>query len=277
MENKMNTYNSDERVTLEVINQLAYVYLNRPNKQNALDMPMFFAIDKTIKRLKKNKKIRAVIVTTKADNFCTGLDVKSVMKSPVNALKLLFKFLPWQSNLAQRVSTGWRSINVPVFMVIEGRCWGGGLQIALGGDFRIASPNASLSIMESRWGLIPDMGGTIPLRELVNQDTAKELAMTAKIINGNEAKELGLVTHVHDNPLSKAEEITNIICKQSPDSIAATKRLYNKSWWSSSGMALARESYYQLRILIGKNSKIKTYNQTHDKNEHKEFCARKNF
>jgi len=263
-----------KRISLTINNQIAHVVLSRPEKHNALDMTMFHEIDKVIKNLRKNRDLRAVIVSGEGEDFCTGLDIKSVMKSPINALKLLFKMLPWRSNLAQRLSTGWQTIPAPVIMAIHGRCWGGGLQIALGGDFRIATPDASLSIMESRWGLIPDMGGTIALQKLVGLDIAKELAMTASIIDGNKALELSLISHVDNAPLFKAQQLAEIIIEQSPDSVAATKRLYNKSWTSSNGMMLLRESYYQIKILLGKNQNIKTYNQLHLGQDKKGFKQR---
>ncbi len=266
---------SQERISIKITDQIAYVSLNRADKHNALDMPMFYAIKKTINRLKKNRNIRAVIVSGEGEDFCSGLDVKSVMKSASAPIKLLFKWLPWQSNLAQVVSTGWRTIPVPVIMAIHGRCWGGGLQIALGADFRITTPDASISIMESRWGLIPDMGGTLALRELLRQDVAKELAMTAKVFDGNTALKLGLVTQVAEDPQAQAQVLAKLICQQSPDSISGVKKLYNKSWWSYAGMALARESFYQLKILLGKNSRIKVYNQTHPKSDSKTFVNRK--
>jgi enoyl-CoA hydratase/carnithine racemase len=118
------------------------------------------------------------------------------------------------------------------------------------------------------------MGGTIALRELIGLDRAKELAMTAKVISGTKAHEIGLVTHVDVNPVDKAVDLAKLICQQSPDSIAATKKLYNKSWWSKPGLALARESYYQIKILFGKNRVTKTYNQTHPDNLDKEFSKR---
>jgi enoyl-CoA hydratase/carnithine racemase len=262
------------RVNLKVTDGIAYVNLNRAEKCNALDIDMFIAIKKIIKSLKVDRTIRAVIVSGDGDDFCSGLDVKSVMSSAKTPLSLLFKWLPWHANLAQYVSVGWREIPVPVIMVIKGRCWGGGLQIALGADFRIATPDASFSIMESRWGLIPDMGGTLALKELIDLDIAKELAMTAEVINGVKAHEIGLVTHVDNKPHEKAVDLARLICQQSPDSIAATKKLYNKSWWSKPGLALARESYYQVKILLGKNRVIKTYNQTHPGKQDKEFTKR---
>jgi len=267
----------EERVNLIIKAGIAYVSLNRPEKCNALDIDMFVAIKKIIKSLKLDRSIRAVIVTGNGEDFCSGLDIKSVMSSANAPLLLLFKWFPWRANLAQFVSTGWREVPAPVIMVIKGRCWGGGLQIALGGDFRIASADASISIMESKWGLIPDMGGTLALKELVNVDKAKELAMTGEMIDGRQALKYGLVTHVDDAPLERALALAHNICKQSPDAIAATKKLYNKSWWSKPGFALLRESYYQIKILLGKNRAIKTYNQTNPDDKSRDFIDRKHW
>jgi enoyl-CoA hydratase/carnithine racemase len=263
------------RVEVEINNQIAQVRLARPDKHNALDMLMFESIVKTIQKLRKDRSIRAVILSGLGPDFCTGLDVKSVMKSSKGPLKLLFKLNPWGSNLAQRVSTDWQKIGAPVIAAIHGRCWGGGLQIALGADIRICTENASLSIMEGRWGLIPDMGGTLAFREHCKMDIAKELAMTARVIDGTQAKQAGLVTHLSEDPLAKALELAEEIRQQSPDSVAAVKKLFNKSWFGSKGGALMRESYYQLRIILGKNGKIKSFNQTHEAKLHKKFVDRK--
>jgi len=262
-------------VLMSIENQIAFVSLNQPQKHNALDITMFEQIKNTINQLKMNREIRAVIVSGQGEDFCTGLDVKSFSKSKSDPMKLLIKWHPWQANLAQFVSTGWQKIPVPVIMVLNGRCWGGGLQIALGGDFRVASPNTTLAVMEARWGLIADMGGTLALRQLVSQDVAKELAMTGEIIDGKRAHALGLVSHIAENPMKKAIALATTICQQSPDSVAATKKLYNNSWFGSPGLALWRETYYQLRILLGKNNKIKSHNQSHDKTQSKDFVERK--
>ena len=267
--------NSTNRVEVEIIEGIAHVKLARPKKHNALDIAMFEAIVNCIKKLKKDRSIRAVIVSGLGPDFCTGLDVKSVMKSSKGPLKLIFKFWPWGPNLAQRVSTDWQKIGAPVIAAIHGRCWGGGLQIALGADIRIATSDASLSILEGRWGLIPDMGGTLALRQHCRMDTAKELAMTARFFDGKQAQSAGIVTHVHAEPLVKAQEIADEICQQSPDAVAAVKKLYNKSWFGSAGAALMRESYYQFKIILGKNSKIKAHNQTHEEDQQRKFIQRK--
>ncbi|GLX80852.1 crotonase/enoyl-CoA hydratase family protein [Thalassotalea eurytherma] len=235
---------------------IALVSLNRPEKGNALDMAMFDAICKTIKRLKKDKSVRVIILRGQGDNFCTGLDIKSVLTNATNGMKLLAKWSPFVANKAQYICTGWRDVPVPVICVIEGICWGGGLQIALGADFRIATPDANLSIMEAKWGLIPDMGGSLPLRELVAKDVALELAMTARQLSGTEAKSLGLVTHLSDNPIEHAQTLAQELLNRSPDALAAVKKLYKKSWWSGPGFALFRESWYQIKVLMGKNQRI---------------------
>ena len=268
---------TNNRVNVNIVDQIAHVSLARPDKHNAIDMAMFTSIVKTIASLKKNRNIRAIILSGQGEDFCSGLDVKSVMKSKAAPVKLLFKWHPFKANLAQRVSTDWQKLDVPVIAAIHGRCWGGGLQIALGADIRITTPDASLSILEGRWGLIPDMGGTIALRELCRMDKVKELAMTAKFINGNEAFDTGIVTYVSDTPLEMAQTLAEEIKLQSPDAVAAVKKLYNRSWFGSKGAALMRESWYQIKILMGKNNRIKAYNQTHDADKHKQFLPRKHW
>ncbi|KGJ99285.1 crotonase/enoyl-CoA hydratase family protein [Thalassotalea sp. ND16A] len=247
---------SAPRVTVEIKQQIAFVRLNRAAKHNAIDMEMFYALDKVSKNLSKDRYLRAVIVSGDGEDFCSGLDVKAVMQNKSNIGRLLFKLWPGSSNLAQRVSSNWRKIPVPVIFAMQGRCWGGGMQIALGGDFRIADTNASLSIMEARWGLIPDMGGNIALRELMPIDHAKELSMTGKVISAEQAKQYGLVTHICDDVTEKALELAKQICDRSPDSVAAVKKLYNQNWTLAGWKMLAKESYYQLKIILGKNQKV---------------------
>lgn len=242
-----------ECVTLTIENGIAFVALNRPEKRNALNMAMFKAIDRVSRQLRKNKEIRTVIVQGNGEDFCSGLDVKSVLSQRSSAMALLAKWLPGQANLAQRVSYNWRKIPVPVIMVIQGRCWGGGLQIALGADFRFATPDATFSIMEGKWGLIPDMGGNLALREIVAKDTALRLAMTAEVIPARGALDCGLISEVDDDPLQLARQLATQVTRRSPDAVAGVKKLYQQNWFKSDWIILAKESYYQLRILLGKN------------------------
>jgi enoyl-CoA hydratase/carnithine racemase len=259
----MSAPNSD-RVTISIKNQIAQVRLNRADKHNALDLEMFKAIVAVQKQIASSRSLRAVVLGAEGSDFCSGLDVKSLMSSRRGALTLLAKWLPWRANLAQKVSVGWRELQIPVIAAVNGRCWGGGLQIALGADFRFVHPEASLSIMEGKWGLIPDMGGTLALRELTHRDQAMRLAMTAEEFTASRGLELGLVTGLSESPWQDAMNLAQQLCQKSPDAIAAVKRLYRKSWHGRPGTALARESGYQWRILLGANQRIALRRQRGD-------------
>jgi len=238
-----------DRIELTVEQQVARVCLKRPDKRNALDLEMFRAIDLAQRTLAGLRELRAVVLCGAGIDFCSGLDVKSAMHDRRGMVRLLWKWLPWRANLAQRAGIGWRELRVPVVAALHGRCWGGGLQIALGADFRIAAADASLSIMESKWGLIPDMGGTLALRELLGRDQSMLLAMTAEEISGERALELGLVTALSADPLAAAEDLARQLAGRPPAAVQGVKRLYRRSWVGSAGAALARESAYQVKIL----------------------------
>jgi enoyl-CoA hydratase/carnithine racemase len=270
----MSQNDTTPRIAVEIKDQIAFVKLNRADKLNALDMPMFEAIVKTTKQLKKNKDIRAIILSGEGTAFCSGLDVKSMFKNPLAAVKLLIKPGARVSNLAQDVSFLWRDIPVPVIAVTHGKCWGGGFQIALGADFRYTTPDCEFSIMESRWGLIPDMGGTITLRELASIDIIKELAMTARIFKGDEAKQLGLVTHVFDDPMAEAIKFAEEIKLRSPDAIANTKLLFNKTWLSTIRQALNWETKLQKRLIGRYNQRAAISQGTTKKGKAKAFKQR---
>ncbi len=245
-----------ERVTISIEDQVAVVSLNRPEKHNALDMPMFYAIRSAIKTLKQNKSIRVIIVKGNGESFCSGLDIKSVMNKPINGLKLLWKWWPFNPNLAQIVTLGWRQLKVPVIMALHGKCWGGGMQIALGGDFRIASPDCSLSVMESKWGLIPDMGGTPGLSENLPLDQAMKLAMTAEVINVGEPLAQNLITQISNDPFKEAKQLAALLKERSPDTNRLIKKMYHKIWCNKQGSILAAETFNQWRIFLGKNRNI---------------------
>jgi len=239
-------------------NGVMVVTLNRPEKHNAINLDMFIAIKKTIKQIAKNRSVRAVIVTGSGSDFCTGLDVKSVLHNIGSAAGLLFKLNPWSANGAQIVSQGWRKLPVPVIMAIQGRCWGGGLQIALGGDFRLVQTESTLSIMEGRYGLIPDMGGNLALKQIMPVDQAMKLAMIAEIIDAESALKHGLVTGVYHDPMAEANQLAEQLVNQSPDALAAVKKLYLKQWDRSDASMLWKETWYQIRMILGKNQRIAT-------------------
>src|SRR5436309_14348612 len=191
---------SSERVRIDVADHVADVALTRPDKHNALDGAMFQGIIAAAEEVAATPGVRAVVLHGEGPSFCSGLDVASLMSGPVSLDDLLDRD-GRRSNLFQRTCTDWIDLPVPVVAAIHGACFGGGLQIALGADIRIAAPDARLSIMEGRWGLVPDMGITQTLTRLVPLDVAKELTFTARRVSCDEARALGLVTRVADDPL----------------------------------------------------------------------------
>jgi len=236
------------------------VILNRPEKLNAVDLKMFEAIADTAADLRKDRSLRAVILRGEGRAFCTGLDVKAVLNNPHQQTQRLLERPSGYGkpgneigNLAQDVSYLWRELPVPVICVLQGMCYGAGLQIALGADFRFATSDCKLSIMETKWGLIPDMGAAITLRELVRIDVAKELTMTGRIVSGDEAAVLGLVTKVCGDPLQEAKDFAKELIKRSPDALASTKELYQSTWMASEAECLEVETSLQQKLLASWN------------------------
>jgi enoyl-CoA hydratase/carnithine racemase len=235
---------------------VATVTMVRADKHNALDEAMFRALANAAERLADDASVRVVVLHGEGKSFCSGLDVASFMSSSGGTSVLLTREDGRAANLAQRVTYDWSLVPAPVIAAIQGNCFGGGLQIALGADIRISAPDAKLSIMEVKWGLVPDMGITQTLPRLIGIDVAKELTFTGRIVSGTEASALGLVTRTAEDPLGAALALADEIAHKSPDAIRAAKRLYNQTWVSDAAEpALALESELQTG-LIGKPNQI---------------------
>jgi enoyl-CoA hydratase/carnithine racemase len=228
----------------------------RSDKHNALDQAMFEGLVKAAEQVAGDPSVRAVVLHGEGKSFCSGLDVASFMSGQRGTNVLLDRDDTRVANLAQRVSYDWSLVPAPVIAAIHGNCFGGGLQIALGADIRIAAPDAKLSVMEVKWGLVPDMGITQALPRLVPIDVAKELTFTGRIVSGSEGFELGIVTRTADDPLSAALSLAEEISQKSPHAVRAAKRLYDETWVSNdTAAALALESELQTG-LIGKPNQI---------------------
>ncbi|WNG94522.1 crotonase/enoyl-CoA hydratase family protein [Mycobacterium sp. ITM-2016-00318] len=248
---------SQERVRVQTgSGGVATVTMIRADKHNALDQAMFEALQEAAGRLTADTSVRAVVLHGEGKSFCSGLDVASFMDARGGTNVLLAREHGHLANFAQRVTYDWSMVPAPVIAAIHGNCFGGGLQIALGADIRIAAPDAKLSIMEIKWGLVPDMGITQTLPRLLPIDVAKELTFSGRIVSGTDAVTLGLCTRSADDPLASALALADEIANKSPDAIRAAKRLYNETWMSSDpATALARESELQAG-LIGKPNQV---------------------
>jgi len=244
------------RIRIEVSDHVAVVTLTRPEKHNALDAAMFTGIAAAAAEIAATPGVRAVVLHGEGPSFCSGLDVGSFLADGPDGMDILLeRGGPRQANLAQRVATDWMDLPMPVIAAVHGNCFGGGLQIALGADIRIAAPDARLSIMEARWGLIPDMGISQSLTRLLPIDVAKELTFTARRLSGEEAAALGLVTRVAADPLAAASELAADIVATSPDAVRAAKRLYEQTWPAPATDALELETELQ-RSLMGSPNQI---------------------
>lgn len=240
---------NESRVEIEHRGHVAVVTLSRPGKRNALDPASFDALDAAARELSADRELRAVVLAGAGKSFCAGLDLAAFAAGEAVIRKLLARREGEAANLAQRVGWGWRECPVPVIAALHGEVFGGGLQLALGADIRIAGPDARLSVMEVRWGLIPDMSGSQTLRGLVRRDVALELAWTGRIVPAQEAIALGLVTRLADDPLAEALALADEIAAHSPDAVRSAKSLFNQAWTCAPEEALALEAALQLCIL----------------------------
>lgn len=208
---------------------VAEVVLARPDKMNSLDPAMYSAIRDAIERLRGEASLRAVVLHGEGRAFCAGLDKGSfegIAKGERGFGDLMAR-THGLANAWQQVAWGWRELPVPVLAALHGVAFGGGLQIALGADVRYVRADTRLSVMEVKWGLVPDMSGCVFMAELLRADVARELTFTGRIVDGAEAVRLGLATRVCEDPLAEARAGARQIAAASPDAVRAAKRLLN--------------------------------------------------
>ncbi len=248
---------------------IATVYLNRPGKRNAMSFELLKALVATAEKLKKDRSIRCVILTGEAGVFSAGIDLAD-LNSPKNTAFAAWELIKPGQSLFQKAFLIWQELPVPVIAAIEGFCFGAGMQLALAADIRIAHPTTKMSIMESRWGLVPDMGLTRSLKGVIGLDLAKELTLTARIFDGQYAKDIGLVTHLNEDPLSQAQAIAAELLQRSPDALVAAKRVLD-AMEHAPAKSLRLEKIWQLKLLLGKNSKLA---RKKDKNPDIQFSPR---
>ena len=250
----------DDRVRVTISDGVADVRLVRADKMNALDAAMFEALVATSERLGREKGLQAVVLSGEGRAFCAGLDMGRFAAMNDNAgngipggeKRDLTVRTHGQANFPQAAVWGWRQLPVPVIAAIQGVAFGGGFQLALGADMRFLAPDVRMSIMEIKWGLVPDMAGTPILASLVRDDILRELTYTGRIFSAQEALSYGLATRICDDPRAAALEVAIEIASKSPDAIRAAKRMLN-NLRVDPGPALLAESVEQQRLLGSAN------------------------
>lgn len=250
----------EERVSISISEGVADVRLVRADKMNALDQAMFEALVAATDRLSKDKSVRVAVLSGEGRAFCAGLDMGrfAAMKEkggngiPGGENRDLTKRTHGQANFAQQAVWGWRQLPVPVIAAIQGVAFGGGFQLALGADMRFLTSDARMSVMEIKWGLVPDMAGTPILASLVRDDILRDLTYTGRIFSAQEAMAYGLATRICDDPRASALEVAREIAGKSPDAIRAAKRLLN-NLSVDPGPALLAESVEQQKLIGSAN------------------------
>ena len=250
----------EQRVSISISEGIADVRLVRADKMNALDAAMFDALVAATARLATEKGLRAVVLSGEGRAFCAGLDMGRFAAMNDNGgngiaggeKRDLSVRTHGLANFPQAAVWRWRQLPVPVIATIEGVAFGGGFQLALGADMRLLAPDARMSIMEIKWGLVPDMAGTPILASLVRDDILRELTYTGRIFSAQEAMTYGLATRICDDPRAAALELALEIAGKSPDAIRAAKRLLN-NLSVDPGPALLAESVEQQKLLGSPN------------------------
>ena len=248
-----------DRISVSITNGVADVRLNRPEKMNALDGAMFSALLQTADSLATEKSVRAVVLSGEGRAFCAGLDFSGFTAMAKSSDDKLENAGPNAlgaeqegriTHRAQQAVYGWTQLRVPVIAAIHGVALGGGIQLALGADIRIIAPDARMSVLEIRWGIVPDMTGTRRLAEIVGTDVAKELIWSGRMVEGTEAVQLGLATKLADDPREAALEMANDFASKSPQAIQAGKRLANGATQLDDAAGFAAERA-EIAALIG--------------------------
>ena len=253
---------TEQRVTVTITDGVADVRLNRPEKRNALDNAMFAGLIAAGERLKAEPGVRAVVLSGEGPDFCAGLDFgafQAMRDGERLSLQVdLHPSTPAQGPAratGQRAAYVWAELPVPVITAVTGNALGGGLQIALGADIRIVAPDARMSVLEIRWGLIPDMTGSQLLPELVGRDVAKELTFSGRVVSGTEAVALGLATRTDPDPRTAALELARGIAARSPHAIRAAKRLLDQAGRVDLAAGFAAEQK-EIGALIGSPNQV---------------------
>jgi len=246
-----------KRVLVDIDNHVATVTLNRADKRNAVDLAMLESISAAADELSANNTVRAVVLCGDGPDFCAGIDISVFSGDGIGGDPgdLMAPRTESGANFFQQVSVCWRDLPVPVIAALQGSVLGAGFQISMGADMRYAASDIRMSIMEIRWGLIPDMGITATLPGVIAEDRVRELAYTGRVVKADEARRTGLVTAVVDDPLASATAVAHEIAGRSPDAIRAIKRLITESWRGDHRESLRLEAELQMRVMAGPNQR----------------------
>lgn len=231
-------------------NHIAIVKLNRPEKHNALDIELFDEIIAAAQQIEEDKEVRVAILTGNGPSFSAGLDTANfAIMAGQSVEESLLNRTHGNCNRWQKAVIVWTEISIPVITAGQGIIFGGGLQIFSAACIKYVHPQATLSILETKWGIIPDMGGSFIWPRTVREDILRELSYTHREFSGEQAVDYGFATHLSEQPLQDAITLAQEITKISPSATVKTKQLYNEVYDLEKDAALALESRLQADIM----------------------------
>ncbi|BAT60704.1 putative enoyl-CoA hydratase echA6 [Variibacter gotjawalensis] len=250
----------DKRVSVTIDNGVADVRLVRAEKMNALDDKMFEAIIAAGEKLKSERSVRAVVLSGEGRAFCAGLDTSRFGQmadgsARSGAIDRLIKRRSGPANMPQYAVWVWRELPMPVIAAVHGTAFGGGFQLMLSADMRYIAPDTKLSIMEAKWGLVPDMCGMQLMRHIVRDDIARELTYTARVFSGEDALRYGFATRLAADPHAQAMATAREIANKSPNAVRAAKRLFTAATAAGEAEMLMAESVEQEKLIGSPNQK----------------------
>lgn len=204
---------------------VAIIKLNRPEKMNALNSQLLGELAELLDQYENDSSVKVLVITGNGKAFCAGGDVNRDDKG--DPLRTFLKFARLTRDTFYRIE----NFQKPVIAAINGYAFGGGLELALCCDMRIASEKAKMGLTETKLGVVPGAGGTQRLPRLIGLAMAKQLIFTAGIISGAEAYRIGLVNAVVplEECLSKAMELAKEVSLRAPLAVQASKKCINMS------------------------------------------------
>ena len=217
---------------------IARLTINRPEARNALNMAVRQELRNAIEEINEDSNVRVVIITGAGEKaFISGADITEFKDATPISIE------QYASALGQKLFNNIENLNVPIIAMINGFCLGGGLELAMCCDIRVASENAKLGQPEVNIGIFPGGGGTQRLPRLIGWGKAKELIYTGKIIDAAEAASIGLVDKVvpPDKLAEEVEQLAETIASKSPLIIKLVKEVINRGMYTDLAAGLDYE------------------------------------
>lgn len=242
-------------VSYEVVDGVAHVTIERPEVRNAMDLAVFDALHERARQAAADDAVGAVLLAGRGGSFSSGLDVSVLLggggDGDGDGPAPLTLDVDGIGRL-QAAFTAYEDLDKPTVAAIEGYCFGAGIQLAAACHVRLVAPDASLSVMEARWALVPDLGGTYRLPRLVGLGRATELVLTARRIDAAEAVHIGLAEVALDaeDPLGRAHAYAAKLAA-GPGALRRVPRLLRDNLERPRDAALRTEAETQLACLGG--------------------------